>query len=234
MLVELSFLLAVNSCEPVGSTADSFTICAERVERSSSQSSIKAGTTVPKATPMRLCSYFLNSSIDVPTFGVITAWIPVGARSCIGDIPPEPPVASKSSSSQSVNSIKESLTGFSNRPVAYWDPGGQLEVTESGQFNVTVNNRTTTGQLLGQTAQIRFSATSTSWQFSDSVTLSGSSVSRVFEEVGLFLATAKVNYQVDYRFAGQAWVIGATVITLSSNELEIEVIEPPRRTLLIL
>ena len=234
MLLELSVLLAVNSCELVGSTADSFTICAERVERNSSQSSATAGTSPSKATPMRLCSYFLNNSIDVPTQGVISAWVPVGARSCMGDVPPVPPPPSTTSPSQNVSSLRESLTGFSNRPFASWNPGGQLEVSESGQFNVVVNNRTTTGQLLGQTAQIRFSAISTSWQFSDSVSLVGTSVSRSFEAVGLFSVMAKVDYRVDYQFAGQGWVINAAVITLSSNELGVEVIEPPRRTLLIL
>lgn len=183
---------------------------------------------------MRLCSYYLNSSIDVPTDGVITAWIPVGARSCIGDAPPEAQATAKTTTIQSASAIRDSLTGFSNRPFASWSPGGELEIFEFGQFSVAVNNRTTSGQLLGQAAQIRFTAISSSWQFSDSVAISGSSVSKAFQTVGSFSAVAKVDYRVDYQFAGQSWVISAASITLSSNQLEIEVIEPPRRTLLIL
>ena len=236
MLIELSILLAVNSCQPHSSTADSFTICAEKIEQSSSQTSAKPGSGAPKAKPMRLCSYYLNSSIDVPTGGIITAWIPVGARSCIGDVPPEPRAAAtpKTIQSASESAIRDSLTGFSNRPFASWSPGGEIEIFEFGQFSVAVNNRTTSGQLLGEAAQIRFTAISTSWQFSDSVSMSGSTVSREFQTVGSFWAVAKVDYRVDYQFSGQSWVIGAANVTLSSNQLEIEVIEPPRRSLLIL
>jgi hypothetical protein len=42
-----------------------------------------------------------------------------------------------------------------------------------------------------------------------------------------------VSYRVDYQISGSDWVIGASSIVLESNELEIEVIEPPRRTLLV-
>jgi hypothetical protein len=234
MLVELSILLAASTCQPHSSTADSFTICAEKVEQSSSQTNSNTRGNAPRAKPMRLCSYYLNNSIDSPTEGVITAWIPVGARSCIGDVPPEPEVKSKTSVIEDSSSLRDSLTGFSNRPYASWSPGDELEIFESGQFNVDVNNRTTTGHLLGQTAQIRFTANSTFWQFSDATTLSGRSVSKSFHNVGSFFAVAKVSYRVDYRMLGQNWVINATTVSLSSNQLEIEVTEPPRRTLLIL
>jgi hypothetical protein len=234
MLIELSILLAASTCQPHSSTADSFTICAEKVEQSSSQTTSSAVGSQPKAKPMRLCSYYLNNSIDSPTEGVITAWVPVGARSCIGDAPPEPQVASKTSVIQSSDALRDSLTSFSNRPFASWVPGEELEIFEFGQFSVEVNNRTTTGQLLGQTAQIRFTAGSIAWQFSDSSTASGRSVVKSFQSVGSFLAVAKVAYRVDYQMLGQNWVLNAATVSLSSNQLEIEVTEPPRRTLLIL
>jgi hypothetical protein len=234
MLIELSILLAASTCQPHSSTADSYTICAEKVERSSSQTKSKNRGNAPKAKPMRLCSYYLNNSIDSPTEGVITAWVPVGARSCIGDAPPEPKLAPKTSVVDSSSVLQDSLTSFSNRPFASWVPGDELEIFEFGQFNVEVNNRTTTGHLLGQTAQIRFIANSTSWQFSDSITLSGRSVSKSFQALGSFFAVAKVTYRVDYRMLGQNWVTNAATVSLASNQLEIEVTEPPRRTLLIL
>lgn len=183
---------------------------------------------------MRLCSYYLNNSIDSPTEGIITAWVPVGARSCIGDAPPEPQVAAKASVVQSSSELRDSLTSFSNRPFASWTPGEKLEIFEFGQFSVQVNNRTTTGQLLAQTAKIRFTAGSMTWQFSDSTTASGSSVSKSFQTVGAFFALAKVAYRVDYQMLGRDWVLNAATVTLSSNQLEIEVTEPPRRTLLVL
>jgi hypothetical protein len=55
-----------------------------------------------------------------------------------------------------------------------------------------------------------------------------------FQSVGSFLAVAKVAYRVDYQMLGQNWVLNAATVSLSSNQLEIEVTEPPRRTLLIL
>jgi len=143
-------------------------------------------------------------------------------------------VTSKTSVAQKSNALRDSLTSFSNRPFASWTPGGELEIFEFGQFSVEVNNRTTTGQLLGQTAQIRFTASSTVWHFSDSSTASGGSVAKSFQSVGAFLAEAKVSYRVDYQMLGENWVLDAATVTLWSNQLEIEVTEPPRRTLLIL
>lgn len=99
--MELAVWLATSSCQPHSHTADSFTICAEKVEQSYSQTSSSTIGSAPKAKPMRLCSYYLNNSIDSPTEGIITAWVPVGARSCIGDAPPEPQVAAKASVVQS-------------------------------------------------------------------------------------------------------------------------------------
>lgn len=182
---------------------------------------------------MRLCSYYLNNSIDSPTEGVITAWVPVGVRSCIGDSTPEPEMTSKASVVQSPSALRDSLTSFSNRPFASWVPGEELEIFEFGQFSVEVNNRTTTGKLLGQTAQIQFTANTISWQFSDSTTVPGRSVSKSFQTVGSFFAVAEVVYRVDYRMLGQNWVVNAATISLSSNQLGIEVTELPRRTLLI-
>ena len=100
-------------------------------------------------------------------------------------------------------------------------------------FQVAVNNRTTTGTLLGTSAQIRFTAVSVTWNFSDGGVLSGSGVSRSFSVVDTYAAVASVSYRVDYQISGSDWVIGASSIVLESNELEIEVIEPPRRTLLV-
>ena len=234
MLIEFAILLAANNCQPHSSSPDSFTICAEKVEQSSSRTGSRTVGTAPKAKPMRLCSYYLNNSIDSPTEGIITAWVPVGARSCIGDSPPEPQVAAKASVVQSSSELRDSLTSFSNRPFASWTPGEKLEIFEFGQFSVQVNNRTTTGQLLAQTAKIRFTAGSMTWQFSDSTTASGSSVSKSFQTVGAFFALAKVAYRVDYQMLGRDWVLNAATVTLSSNQLEIEVTEPPRRTLLVL
>ncbi len=233
MLIEAILIAAVASCGPNVSTANSYTICAEKKQQEVDSTAGKTGVYKPKPKPMRLCRYYVNNSIDVPTAGIISAWVPVGSRSCIGDSPPEPKVAAAPKSNTKTVSSAETLTAYANRPFAYWSPGGELEVFQAGAFGVASNNRITSGQLFGQPAKIRFTSKSAVWQFSDGSQLSGVTVSKSFDSVGQYFASATVAYRVDYQVNDESWVIGATTIWLESNQLRIEVIEPPRRTLLV-
>lgn len=231
MILDLALLLAVSSCNPGSSTPDSYTICAEKSESSSSRSSSNKPYQ-PKAVPMRLCSYYVNNTIDQPTQSVINSWVPVGSRPCIGDLPaPEVEPVAKSITKSQIT--RDTLTGYSNTPVASWSPGGELVILDPAEFFVAVNNRTTTGTLLGSSAQIRFTANSVQWSFSDAQTKTGVRVSRSFQAVGGYQAVATVQYRVDYRISGGSWVMGASTVSLKSNVLQVEVVEPPMRTLLV-
>ena len=231
MLMVAAVLMSISSCDLGTSTADSYTICAEKTTTTKQQSG-SATSPAPKAKPMRLCSYYVNNTIDEPTQTIINAWVPVGSRLCIGDEPPEPAAAGNRTAVSNLVT-RDTLTGYSNAPIASWSPGGQLVMMDPATFQVAVNNRTTTGTLLGTSAQIRFTAVSVTWNFSDGGVLSGSGVSRSFSVVDTYAAVASVSYRVDYQISGSDWVIGASSIVLESNELEIEVIEPPRRSLLV-
>ncbi len=179
--------------------------------------------------PMRLCEYYVNGTIDEPTLGRITAWVPVGSRPCIGDEIPEPAPPRTIE-----DDIEDSFLAFSSRPWAYWQPGGELEVEVPAVFFVDGGSQTVNGALLGRAAQIRFAAVSATWTFSDGQGRSGFSAERVFLEPGEFTARAQVSYRIDYRYDGGSWVLGAGSGALSSNLLELDVVKIPRRTLLVL
>jgi len=178
--------------------------------------------------PMRLCEYYVNGTIDEPTMGRITAWVPVGSRLCIGDEIPElaPPRTIS-------DDLSDAFIAFSSRPWASWEPGGELEVEVLAGFTVTAGSDSSTGSLLGRPASIRFVPTSAHWSFSDGSTMTGFAVSKAFVQSGDHTAVAKVGYRIDYRYDGSDWVVGASSGQLSSNRLELEVVEIPRRTLLI-
>jgi hypothetical protein len=71
------------------------------------------------------------------------------------------------------------------------------------------------------------------WSFPDGKLLRGFEVIRSFSEIGTFEIRASVRVQIDYRYAGEGWVNAAHFATIQSNSLVVEVIEKPRRTLLV-
>ena len=235
MLVELAILLA--SCDATGAAlgvcssqcpageAASYTICA--VEKRQSTSTKKS--TVPTPKPMRLCSYYVNGTIDIPTSSVITSWIEVGSRQCIGDPPPPEPVVQRRSVE---GEARDAFTAAATYPLAYLNPAGEVEVTQVVNFGVNPGGGTHTGSLFGESAEIRFTPSSVSWRFSDGQSKSGRFVSSSFSEPQLISATATVFYRIDYRYPATDWVIGASSAQLDSNRLSLSVIDPPRRTLL--
>ena len=178
--------------------------------------------------PMRLCEYYVNGTIDEPTIGRITAWVPVGSRLCIGDEIPEPTPPRTTS-----DDLSDAFIAFSSRPWASWEPGGELEVEVQAGFTVIADPDSSTGSLLGRAATIRFVPTGAQWSFSDGATMTGFAVSKAFEQSGDHTAIANVSYRIDYRYGGSDWVVGASAGQLSSNRLELQVVEIPRRTLLI-
>jgi hypothetical protein len=63
--------------------------------------------------------------------------------------------------------------------------------------------------------------------------LAGYEVNRTFAELGTFEIRADVRVRIDYRYAGGDWNLAAHFATIQSNAVVVEVIEKPRRTLLV-
>jgi hypothetical protein len=233
MLVELAILLS--SCSTTGAalgicsnecpTAQgaSYTICAERNTETRSESKVST----PK--PQRLCSYYVNGTIDEPTASVITAWVAVGSRLCIGDAPPAEYVPVVKTAAEQV---REAFTAYATRPFAYLDPSVEAEIAEPVSFGVHVGGGIHRGALFGSAAEIRFVSTGVIWKFSDGQSAAGQSVVVSFEEPQFLSAIATVSYRIDYRYLGSTWVLGASSASLDSNTVSLEVIDPPRRSLL--
>ena len=184
-------------------------------------------TPVPK--PLRLCSWYANGTIDSPTLSVITAWVPIGSRLCIGDEVPE--------ATQQVVSINDEVSyvfgAKSRTPFAHWSPGGEIEAGLPASFFVELAAGEFAGNLLGRSATIRFEPVTARWQFSDGEILSGFGVDRIFLSPGSLSAVVKVRVRASYQFDGGTWQQSDAEIWLSSKELAIPVVEIPRRTLLV-
>lgn len=209
-------------------TEGSFEVCAtERITDREEVVGESPATSQPK--PLRLCSWYANGTIDSPTLSVITAWVPIGSRLCIGD---EVPEATKQVVSIA-DEVSDVFGATSRRPFAYWSPGGKVEVGVPAIFFVELAAGEFAGNLLGRSANIRFEPIAARWQFSDGETGSGFSVERIFDSPGSLSAVAKVRVRASYRFDGGSWQQSDAEIWLSSNELAISVVEIPRRTLLV-
>lgn len=206
---------------PGGASAGSFTICESKSQK-------KSTSTTPKPKPQRLCNYYVNGTIDVPTLTIISAWVDVGSRLCIGDPIPEPaPV---------VKTVREELEDvFSARlanPKAWLTSRARPEPSEPVGFEVESFQVTVNGSLFGDPATIRFRPVSFSWTFSDGSKSSGDSVTKVFTQPGKAWGKVSVRYEVDYRKTG-AWTLDAASWSLTSNTVNLEIFDPPRKTLLV-
>lgn len=206
---------------PGGVPAGSFSLCESKSQK-------KSSTVVTKPKPQRLCQYYVNGTIDIPTLTVISAWVDVGSRLCIGDPIPEPVVV--------VKTVREELEDiFSARlanPKAWLISRAKPELYEPSEFSVESFDVSVAGSLFGDPATIRFRPVGFSWTFSDGENLNGASVSRVFNRAGKAWAKVSVRYEVDYRKSG-SWVIAAASWSLTSNTVNLEIIDPPRKTLLV-
>lgn len=243
MLAELVLILA--SCDVTGaaigacvsqcpkSSGASYTICADQESSSSFLGPTEPGpVTSPTPKPKRLCSYYVNGTIDVPTSSIITAWVDVGSRACIGDPEPEDIVA-KPETKTVGEIVTEAFTAHATRPFAFLQSGSEVEITEPVSFAVNLGGGQHSGQLFGDPATIRFVAIGVDWSFSDGQRLGGQFVSTSFQEPSEITAVATVSYRIDYQRPGASWVFGAGSASLTSNQLTLSVVDPPRRTLLV-
>jgi hypothetical protein len=181
---------------------------------------------------MKLCEYYINGSIDVPTQTIISAWVPVGSRLCIGDVVVEY-TPGPTREERIETEVSDRFAASSNLPFAWWEPGDEIEYEEPTMFFVDPKSKSVAGSLLGEAATIRFSAQSVTWNFSDGKRGQGESYSREFKEIGSYRAFATVTYRVDYKIGGSSWVLGAAIRELTSNVLDVLVVKYPRRTLLV-
>jgi hypothetical protein len=220
---------ALGNCGCDQAIAGQFTLCAS--DQTQSQLPGSSSVSTPQPKPLRLCSYYANGTIDIPTISVITTWVEVGSRLCIGD------ELGESFSSTPVRTVQDdlqdSITAVSDRPIAWWEPGDEVEFEDPAVFRMNRANLNFSGELLGQSAQIRFVPSSARWQFSDGEAGSGFSFTRSFPDIGSYWAQGYVEYQVDYRIGGGGWVLSAANWELAANRLQVPVIEYPRRTLLV-
>lgn len=236
MLVELAILLA--SCDVTGAAISncgekcrgaagaSYTICA--VENKPFTLKPK-GTTPIAAIPKRECRYFANGTITIPTDTIITAWVEVGSRPCIGD-------AVRESANPKPRTIQEEVsdafTAFALHPTAFRSGAIEVEIDESVNFGVNPGGGTHAGTLFGQVAEIRFHPVRATWEFSDGQRATGRYISISFADPQIVFGVALVDYRIDYRYPNQPWVLGASTASLRSNRVSLEVIDPPSRTLL--
>ena len=209
------------SCSQLQPVPGSFSICGTQTTPGSST----VGST-PRPKPMRWCSYYANGTIDIPTLTVITSWVEVGSRLCIGDPVPEP-IVYKSIGEQ----LNDIFTAQLAAPVA-WRTGVDVpEPFEMVSFFVDSKTTMVPGSLFGRAATIRFTPVSVNWVFSDGQRISGGAVAKGFEEPGQVWGYANVSFQVDYRY-DQGWQSGASW-SLQSNRVSLKVVDPPRRALLV-
>lgn len=234
MLVEtLVSMLLMGSCDVTkaalggcgstcsSSTPGSFSLCdSTTIDRTT-------GTGATNASPKRLCTFYANGTIDIPTMTVISAWIDVGTRLCIGDPIPDP--APPRTITEELSDI---FTAHLERPVARLLSRQRPESFEPVVFEVDAMAKTVTGQLLGEPATIRFRAVGVNWVFSDGDAARGSNVSKFFTTPGTVWGKARVTYEVDYKRTS-SWVLEAASWTLTSNTVDLEVFDPPRKTLLV-
>lgn len=216
------------SCDCENSTPGQFSVCAEESSGGGGSGSGASG-----GTAMRECKYFANGTIDVPTMTIITAWVPVGSRPCIGDEAPDPNSSEGSWSSQAEIELRDKFTALAQRPLALWGPGGEVEILDPIELRVQAEAAVVSGTLLGRSADIRFRPVAARWEISTGSELYGFHKNHSFDAPGTYIARAFVRYEVDYRHSSANWVFSAAQWELSSNKLAIVVIERERRTLLV-
>lgn len=214
-----------SSCTNVTTTPGSFALC-QTTTTTTTGSSGKSNPAKP--APQKLCSYYANNTIEVPTLTIIKAWVDVGSRLCIGDKVAEKIVVYKPLSQQLEDVFRASIAA----PRAWLVGPGDPEPYEEVVFEVDSAALSVRGSLSGKEATIRFRPVGVSWSFSDGETKSGKSVSHAFGLEGSMSARARVQYEVDYQLGG-SWTISAAAWPLSSNEVFVKVVDPPRRALLV-
>lgn len=216
------------ACECPGPSPGGFSVCAEdSIPGESSGGGSGSGSS------MRECKYFANGTIDVPTLTVITAWVPVGSRLCIGDEVPEPSSSSGSWRSQEEIELRDKFTAFAAQPTAWWSPGGEVEYLDPIALHLEAQSQVVSGTLLGKAAQIRFRPVFARWEISNGQNLVGFHRTHSFEQPGSYSAQGYVAYEVDYKYASANWVLDAAEWELASDKLTIRVIARERRTLLV-
>jgi hypothetical protein len=205
-----------------------FSVCADEVVGGGGGSSGGSGE-----VPMRQCRYFANGTIDLPTMTIITAWVRVGSRPCIGDEVAKPNSSSATTMTAEQIELRDRFTAFVDKPVAFRSPDSDVEIDDEIEFKVKASTEVISGTLLGKAAQIRFRPVSARWETSNAKDLSGFQRSFTFSVPGAHWAKAFVTYEVDYRYSNANWVYSAASWELGSNKLSISVVERERRTLLV-
>jgi hypothetical protein len=112
---------------------------------------------------------------------------------------------------------------FSPNPlVASVFPAKVLRIGQLAKFSSNPSAHFGSAIVLGRQAEVHFVPTSSSWKFSDGVSLPGVDTQRAFKSAGKYQIQASVNYQVSYRLLGEsAWQAVEGTLLIESNSLEV-------------
>lgn len=198
--------------------------------------------------------------LDPPLARFHQAPCPSTPRPAAKPVPPKPPVgavpnsvrpaplpqtqavasparSSATSSTSQTRSEQQTLAGFA--PSVDLALSGVARVGSELEFVASTKIAQESGQLFGTAAIIRFTPVSATISFGDGQLAEASAIAGGFESAhsyrapGRYLAQALVRFRVDYRLGGNSWVVGAAEVVVGSNSLNVDVLQPPRRTLLV-
>jgi hypothetical protein len=103
-------------------------------------------------------------------------------------------------------------------------PAKVLSIGQVAKFSSNPSSHFGSAIVLGRQAEVHFVPASSSWRFSDGLSLAGVDTQRAFKSAGKYQIQAFVEYQVSYRLLGEsAWQVVEGTLSIGSNTLEVAV-----------
>jgi len=134
-----------------------------------------------------------------------------------------------------LSSASNGQASFSPAPLTALADPPNLTAGEATTLTANPMLHFQSGALLGKATDVRFEPISTSWNFGDGSTGSGSTAAHAYAADGQYRATAMVTYAVYYQIAGQTgWVSGgqitvsdAVLIQVSAGGIDLPIGQDP-------
>jgi hypothetical protein len=122
------------------------------------------------------------------------------------------------------SSASDAVEFSPNALVASVFPTKILSIGQAAKFSSNPSSHFGSAIVLGRQAEVHFVPESSSWKFSDEVSLVGVDTQRAFKLAGKYQIQAFVEYQVSYRLLGEsAWQAVEGTLLIGSNTLEVSV-----------